>query len=172
TRSVIVRLEVFRMKGLPWVESPEAPEGCQVFSWRDWRPEERRRIEEDIIRGLIPTRLTPFQEERLIEPEISLGVRCRGEVAGWIVVHRVKPDTTQVGALFVRPEYRGLGLGRLMSGTSMNRQIKARLPHRILMVEIENEEMLHIQRRHNQPGLVHTAEFRQARKDLRGPGRG
>jgi len=48
-------------------------------------------------------------EEKIIEYTNSLGLRYKKEVIGWMITHRIAPDTIRYTSLYVDPEYQYKG---------------------------------------------------------------
>lgn len=89
-----------------WLDRiPEKLKNFTVFPWRMLRPEEKESLKKQIYQHRVPAEISPFKEEKLIEPLNSLGLRYRGEVVGWIITHRLSRDTIRYTALYIHHEY-------------------------------------------------------------------
>jgi ribosomal protein S18 acetylase RimI-like enzyme len=103
---------------------PEVPPDYTFFPWRDLTQEDRAAI---AAREAQPGgwysadaaqagTTSPFINEIFFDLECSLGVRCQGEVIGWMLVSRVDSVEAHFNTLFVSPDHRGyhLGVGLVM----------------------------------------------------------
>lgn len=113
--------------------------------------------------------LTPFQEEPRLEPAVSVGLRWEGEVAGWLIVHRVAFDTVQYSAFFLRPDLRGRGLGLALLREAVRRRLAdPAVRFAILAVDARNARMLRLVDGPLRPFLPRRSELRVSRKALAG----
>lgn len=82
----------------PFLKKSLLPPSCEVFLWKDLAPAEKEFIrEKQKHTPWYPEILSPFSNETEIEYLNSLGLRYRGEIAGWVITHRIsrKPYATQ-----------------------------------------------------------------------------
>lgn len=86
----------------PWL-SQEYPlsDDFQLFPWKDLQPKEREKLLYRAEQLEILGDISPFREEKLIEPLNSLGLRYQNEVIGWMITHREAPDTIHYFALYI-----------------------------------------------------------------------
>lgn len=170
TRMVLARGETGFARGLLRTAAPELPPEAELFTWDELSPGERDRIVVQQRRDpWYPEILTPFQEEPRLEPTISVGLRWRGEVAGWMVCHRVAFDTLQYSAFFLREDLRGRGLGWALLREAVRRRLAdPDLRYAILAVDARNNRMLDLVRGRLEPYLARTSELRVSRKRLDG----
>jgi GNAT superfamily N-acetyltransferase len=85
------------------------PPGYEIFLWSELTAEEREAIVQRQAAGpWYPEELSPFREEEIMEPINSLGLRYQGEVVGWMVNHRIGPETIRYTPLFVSQEARSV----------------------------------------------------------------
>lgn len=168
TRLVLARGETGFARHLLRNPAPELPEGARIFAWEELSTAERDRIlERQHQDPWFPEILTPFQEEPRLEPTISVGLRWRGEVAGWMICHRVAFDTLQYSAFFVREDLRGRNLGWALLREAVRRRLAdPDLRYAILAVDARNHRMLALVRGRFRPYLARTSELRVSRKRL------
>jgi ribosomal protein S18 acetylase RimI-like enzyme len=169
TRMVLARGETGFARRLLHRPAPELPDGAKIFAWEDLTAGERggvlARQSED---PWYPEILTPFQEVPRIEPTISVGLRWRGEVAGWMIAHRVAFDTLQYSAFFVREDLRELGLGWALLREAVRRRLAdPDVRHTILAVDARNRRVRQWVEESFRPYLASTSELRVSRKRLR-----
>jgi len=169
-RLVLARGETATARALVRQAAPELPAEAELFGWGELAGAERRAIlgrqAED---PWYPEVLTPFQEEPRLEPAVSVGLRWAGEVAGWLVVHRVAFDTVQYSAFFLRPDLRGRGLGRALLREAVRRRLAdPAVRYAILAVDARNQGMLRLVDGPLRPFLPRRSELRVSRKALAG----
>jgi GNAT superfamily N-acetyltransferase len=85
------------------------PAGCEQFFWRNISSEDKEKLEKLIEQGAIPSRISPFVKDGWIDKNSSIGLRCDGEIIGWMINHRIKPDTVEFRSFFIFREYYSLG---------------------------------------------------------------
>lgn len=102
-------------ENVPWLNTPfKKPANFEYFMWKDLKPEERESI---VIKEKTENwfkenpGFSPFIKESDIEYSNSLGVRYEGQVIGWMITHRIFPDTIQYWCLFVDPRFQSTGIG-------------------------------------------------------------
>ncbi|MBI9075515.1 MAG: TIGR03032 family protein [Desulfatibacillum sp.] len=151
----------------PWLNTPFPHHLCEVFDWSLLTSGERSAIEQRIgnEKGF-PLELSPFQEESMIEPLTSLGIRYKGEVAGWSVTHRVAPDTIQYTAAYLREDLRGLGVSLPLAAESARRRIASGVPKAIFMIDARNHAALKFFDKNLRPYMESIAEARMVHKLL------
>jgi GNAT superfamily N-acetyltransferase len=170
TRLVLARGESGFARRFLRAPAPELPPEAELFTWDDLPEAERDRIlarqRED---PWYPEILTPFQEEPRLEPTVSVGLRWRGEVAGWMICHRVAFDTLQYSALFLRDDLRGSGLGRALLRDAVRRRLAdPDIRHAILAVDASNTPVRAWLEQAAPRYLAGTSELRVSRKRLAG----
>ncbi|MDH6061501.1 GNAT family N-acetyltransferase [Chrysosporum bergii ANA360D] len=101
------------IKDLPLLKiERKMPPDYQIFPWLEITADERKKIIANAENSPWNSLgLNPFVEEDIIEPIGSLGLRYKGEVVGWMVTHRVTPDTIRYTSLFVNENLQTLGRG-------------------------------------------------------------
>lgn len=170
TRMVLARGETGFARRFLRSPAPDLPEEAEIFTWEELTQAERdgilARQRED---PWYPEMLTPFQEEARLEPTVSVGLRWRGEVAGWMICHRVAFDTIQYSALVVRDDLRGHRLGRALLREAVRRRVAdPDVRHAILAVDARNRPVRAWLEKDAQRYLAGTSELRVSRKRLEG----
>jgi GNAT superfamily N-acetyltransferase len=80
-------------------------EGFELEKWIDITEADREKIARtQAEQAWIPEDLVPFQYEENLEPLNSFAIRYHGEVAGWMITHRVRPDTIRYTCSFIRED--------------------------------------------------------------------
>lgn len=88
---------------------PLLPHAYEIFRWEEIKPQEIKQIENWINQNKSLENVSPFRGKLPYEPLNSLGLRHKGEIAGWMITHRVEPKIIRYSALYTHPEIRGLG---------------------------------------------------------------
>lgn len=148
-------------------EPPALPAGCEIFPWSELRADEREGIlARQAEARWYPDVLTPFQEAPRLEPRVSLGLRQGGEVAGWIIAHRVSDDTLQYSTLFVSPELQRLGVGLALMVEARRRRMATDYEFAIFAVDPRNRRMLELVASRLAPVVVGTNQMLVSGKRL------
>jgi GNAT superfamily N-acetyltransferase len=147
---------------------PTLSGGLELFSWSELGPDEEQAILARQEReGWYPQALSPFQVAPRIEAEISVGLRAHGEVAGWMIVHRLSHDTVQYSALFVRDDLRGTGAARALVAEAIRKRLQVpAIRHGVFLVDARNEAMLRFAEGPLRPLLAKVSELKAAKKVL------
>lgn len=116
---------------MDWVHKKwQIPKDFEIFKWKDLTEEERNYIQEKgKNENWYPSNLSPFWDEATIEYFNSLGLRYRGgRVVGWIMTHRIMPDTILYTPLFVDPTLKSASLGLILLAESMRMHLALPYP--------------------------------------------
>jgi GNAT superfamily N-acetyltransferase len=91
----------------PWLSKPyQLPPDFRLFPWKELRPNERKKLLHWHEQQRFPQLISPFgPDEALIEPLNSLGLRYKDEVVGWMITHRLAPDTIRFSALYIEKPF-------------------------------------------------------------------
>jgi uncharacterized protein (TIGR03032 family) len=145
-KTVVFKIDIQDLAGAPWLEQSqtfEFPAGFTIFPWIELTLGERNEIiKRQEEQPWFPPEVTPFQEEDILEPLTSLGLRYQGQVVGWMITHRTGTDIIQYTSLFISPEFLRKGLARALMAESMKLQIAAGVPDFVWMVDVRNEPMM------------------------------
>lgn len=154
----------------PWLNhlsQYQLPSDLEIFLWKDLTQGEREQIlKRQKEQRWYPEILSPFHPDPRLETINSLGLRYGGEVVGWMINHRVAEDTIRYSILFVAKEFQRSGKAMLLLAESIRLQLESAVPFGKFAVQIENQSMLRIVRRHLTPYLTGQTESRFAKKDL------
>lgn len=160
------RFSIDRIMEMPWIRLKPGP-AHEVIPWQDVTQRQR-----DEIKAWpdFPSALSPFSELALQELRVStaLRVRATGKIIGWMVTHRVLPDTIRYSSLYVRPDEPVLGRGLPLLAAAISRQGEARheLLHALAGVAVSNEAMSSTLLRRLGPYSEGIATSFEARKEL------
>jgi GNAT superfamily N-acetyltransferase len=138
----------------PFLTRYTCPQKFTIFPWSELTDRERSKIEQKENGLNYPDELCPFRAGR-IEAPFSVGVRDRDEAIGWSIVEQLTPHCVSYSSLFVRPEYRSIGLGIHLLAASINRQnVDKSVPTGLFIVLQENTAMVKFMTRHLAPYLT------------------
>jgi GNAT superfamily N-acetyltransferase len=102
------------------------PPGYGIFLWSELTAEERETIVQRQAAGpWYPEELSPFREEEIVEPINSLGLRYQGKVVGWLVNHRIGPETIRYTPLFISEEARSVSAAFMLITEAIRLQDQA-----------------------------------------------
>lgn len=147
----------------PWLTRYPLPAALTMFPWLELTEADRAELQQLDI----PPALSPLADADRLEPLNSLGLREGDRLIGWIVTHRVAPDTIRYSTLFVRPAFRAKGRGILLLAAAIERQIASAIAQGTFAIAPEDAAMLRFVRRHLQPYLTGMSEVRTARLQWR-----
>jgi N-acetylglutamate synthase-like GNAT family acetyltransferase len=151
----------------PWLYKYSLPEDFTIFPWPDLTEAERTAIlEKQEKQAWYPDNLSPFVQEQEIEPLNSLGLRHQGQVVGWMVTHRIAPDTIRYTRLFVKQELQKMGRAIPLLAESIKLQCSTDIPYGIWTIQQDNLGMLNFMKRRMAPYLSSLQESRGVLKTL------
>lgn len=153
----------------PWMAQRDFPPDYEPFFWRTLTlPERQDLLDRQAREPWYPENLTPFWMEDTIEPVSSLGLRYRGEIAGWCISHRVNHDTIRYARLFVRRELQGMARAIPLLARSIYCHEGTEVDKAIFDVASHNAIMLRFVERRMKPYLLKMYWTMQSRKLLGG----
>lgn len=151
----------------PWLREYKLSSDFAIFPWQELTDEDREQLKtSQTEQPWYPEILSPFHQDPRLEPLNSLGLRYQEKVVGWIINHRVAADTIRYSILFVAPEIQRSGMGMVLLAESIRLQLDSLVPYGKFAVQIHNQPMLDIVRRHLSPYLIGQTESRSAKKNL------
>lgn len=110
-RTVTVRFSPQQALTTNWFGRLKFPgDDYQIIAWSDVTADEREALmREQEAEHWIPAGLEPWRHDRTgYEPISSVGLRKNGRLAGWVINHRVSPDTVRFTCSWMRDDMRGL----------------------------------------------------------------
>jgi len=106
-----------------WIRPHPLHPSFQLFRWCDLIERERdAMLEEQQRQPFYPASVSPFQEEEILYPESSIGLRQGDRIVGWIIAHRISPRTVRYANLFIRHEFRHSRLSLVLITEAIHRQ--------------------------------------------------
>jgi ribosomal protein S18 acetylase RimI-like enzyme len=153
----------------PFLNRYTFPQKFTIFPWSELTDLERSKIEQKENGLNYPDELCPFRSGRIEAPS-SIGVRDRDKVIGWSIVEQLSPNCVSYSSLFVKPEYRSIGLGLHLLVASINRQIADRsVTAGLFLVLQENTAMTKFMTRHLAPYLTEIKTYWKSSKLIQLP---
>ena len=147
----------------PWLDRRPLPASFSLVPWSDLTVADRQALQHLNA----PQSLSPFNQDPQIETLNSLGLRHRGNVVGWLLTHRVAPDTIRYSTLYVAEPFQSLGRGVSLIAEGIHRQIVSSVPYCRGAVAVDNPKMLRFVDRRLRPYLSWIGESRQSIADFR-----
>lgn len=127
----------------PWLrEDYKLPPSFTEFSWADLTQPEQQKLAFQLEHRVFSYGVSPLIEDA--EMLNSLGLRYKGEVVGWMITKREKPDTIRYMALYIQKEFHGLGPAMKLLCDSILLQCKAGILYGVVEINIENSHPLWI----------------------------
>ena len=143
----------------PWVSRYRFHAPYSVFAWPELTASERNRLLQLGVEGWYPPLLSPFHRpDDAWDPQSSIGLRCNGEVVGWCLTVREKPEQMLVDILFVDPSLQRVGRGFMLVGEVIRRYCQSGGDYAYWRVNPDNEAMLRWSRRAFQNALADEYE--------------
>ena len=171
TRPFMIRC-IFRRETFPreWIpKSPNYPSAFQEFFWRDLTEADRKKLKIMQAQKIFPPTVSPFINENQIEFLNSLGLRHEGEIVGWMINHRVDPDTIRYSCFFIQRPYRNLGYSIKLLIDSIDLHLQSTVPFGMLelpLLQVNKAWIQFIQRR-LVPYATSVTHINQAWKTIR-----
>jgi GNAT superfamily N-acetyltransferase len=158
-----------KIQTAPWLKLDTiADPDYEMFPWVNLTLQERREILSRQERSpWYPDILSPFKEEAILEPLNSLGLRYRDRVVGWMITHRVTPDTVRYTSLFVQQELQSLGRAIPMLAAAIKLHIEHWKGYQAMFtVAVDNTPMVKFVHRRLAPYLVSVRQSMESSKLL------
>lgn len=131
----------------PWLNKFPLPPIFEVFPWFE-------------AAGLP---LPPTAEDRPLEPLTSLGLRYRGEVIGWVLTHRVAPDTIRYTTWEMAQPFQKRGRGVSLLAEAIRRQVESNVPYLTGSVSSQHPRLWQFVGRHLMPYVTGFGEVRTSK---------
>jgi GNAT superfamily N-acetyltransferase len=159
----------------PWVKKEyHLPSSFTIFPWGKITKEERLEIEQKQKNEewITPSYHIPFAHEtKDLEALNSLGLRYKGQVVGWVLTHRIAPDTIRYTTMFVRQDLQKMARGIALVVKAIQLQSQAfsqgvNVPKAIWVVADTNMAMVGFVKKHMEHYLVSLQENKSSVKLL------
>lgn len=169
-RMLVCKGEMEKGIQAPWLKQySQLPAAYTIFPWREITTQERQAIErQQATQPWIPEDLIPFKYDKQIEPLNSLGLRYQGQVVGWLISHRIFPDTIRYTCAFCRPDIQKKGRMITLFYEAAKLQLNAKIPHFIWTTPMNHQSMVAFVKYRCLPYLTSIQETRIISKLLLG----
>lgn len=127
-----------RLFNPPWFNRPIGfSKEFQEFSWNQLTDKEKEILRYQAKQWTFPPAVSPLIQEETIEPLNSLGLRYQNEVIGWMITHRIDPQTISYTSLYIHREYHLQGHAIQLLVNSIRKQQHSSIPYALFKVNIE-----------------------------------
>ena len=99
-----------------------------------------------------------------MEPLNSLGLRYQGEVVGWLISHRIAPDTIRYTCSFTRQDLQKFGRHLGLMSEAIKLQYEAKIPYIIWTIPIHHRAMVEFTKKRISPYLIYLREIKESHK--------
>lgn len=155
-----------RILNAPWIKMYEnLPPSFSIFPWCELTDEERFEIQQQQSAPWFPEDLDPFRNEEGMEPLTSFGLRYHGKVVGWLITHRIYPDTIRYTCDWVREDLQKTGCLLALQIKAHKRQAIANIPKAIWTVPLHHSNMVRFEE-YEKEYLTSMAQTRGSYKNL------
>jgi GNAT superfamily N-acetyltransferase len=167
-RMLVCKGQIETVIEAPWMKKySRLPSSYRIFPWLEITQEERQAIQQQQeAQPWIPENLIPFKCEENLEPLNSLGLRYQGQVVGWVINHRISPDTIRYTSAFVREDLQKMGRVISLFYEAGKRQVEAKIPNVIWATPVSHKSMVAFIKNHWVPYLNFVEETRGSFKLL------
>lgn len=167
-RMLVCRSTTDKIANAPWMQRQTLPSAYQIFPWQEITPAECLAIQQtQATSPWIPKDLYPFQLEENLETLNSLGLRYQGQVVGWMITHRLAPDTIRYSFGFIRQDLQKMGRLIFLIANAVQLQINAEtIPNMICAVSCDRAPMMQFVSKHMAPYLTTIEQTRGCYKLL------
>ena len=148
------RLVIFRFdrRSLlsPWMRRMQIRPPYEVVGWSEVREADLQKVRTLALASGIPDYLLPFEPDNAPQSAVSVLLRYENELVGWLVGHRVAPDTARYTKLFIEEKFHGstfAGMGLIAEAIRRQALELGYYSYAICGVRADNERMLRLLRR-------------------------
>jgi GNAT superfamily N-acetyltransferase len=166
-RMIVCKSTTDKIADAPWMQKSTLPAAYTVFPWVEITAEERLAIaQQQAAEPWIPPQLIPFDSEQDLEPLNSIGLRYQGQVVGWVITHRLAPDTIRYTCSFVRQDLQKMGRIIPLYVKAIKLQAKAGIPNGIWTVPFIYTSMVSFVQKRMAPYMISIEESKTSWKSL------
>ena len=166
-RTIVCKSTTDKIANAPWMQKSTLPAAYTVFPWVEITAEERVAIaQQQAAEPWIPPQLIPFVSEQDLEPLNSIGLRYQGQVVGWVITHRLAPDTIRYTCSFVRQDLQKMGRIIPLYVRAIKLQEKAGIPNGIWTVPFIYTSMVNFVQKRMAPYMISIEESKTSLKSL------
>ena len=159
TQFVLLQSSAERLAGMDWHTRYPLKTPYELFPWMEATAADMASARAS---GASAELLPPATAAGL-EPSVSLGLRHRGALVGWLIAHRVDATTVRYSSLYVAPAHRWRGQGLALIAEGLQRQQQAGIPRAKAAIQVGNDAFMRVFQRHLQPYLLSVGDARASR---------
>lgn len=127
-RMLVCKTTIDRIVDAPWMQKGSLPSAYTIVPWAEITSPERHAIAQTQAENpWIPSDLVPFDHEENLEPLNSVALRYHDQVVGWVITHRLAPDTIRYTCSFVRRDLQKMGRIIPLYVHAIQKQIDAKI---------------------------------------------
>jgi len=163
TDFVLLQSSAERLAGTGWNTRFPIAAPYALFAWADATAAD---LAAALSLGAPPELLPPPPHAAGLEPAVSLGLRWRGALVGWLIAHRVDARTVRYSSLYVAPAHRSRARGPALAAEGFARQRTAGIPQAKAAVQVGNAAAWPTFERRMQAYFPVVGQARSARVEL------
>lgn len=167
-RSLICKAHAETVLQAPWMQKySRLSSDYSICSWLEVTPQEKQFIQQQQAEiEWIPSNLVPFKHEENLESLNSLALRYQGQIVGWLINHRLAPDTIRYTCSFVRQDLQKMGRIISLYAEAAKRQVEADIAYGIWVTPLFHEPMVKFIKNRLAPHMIYLRETRLTYKLL------
>ncbi|MGE5236820.1 MAG: GNAT family N-acetyltransferase [Acidobacteriota bacterium] len=167
-RTLSVRFTVEEAESFPWLHRYPLRDGCEIFPWAELTDGERAALRmSQQATGWIKPDLVPWQyDANGFESVTSVGMRCAGEVVGWVINHQTAPTTLRFTCAYIRKDLGRRGRIMPLFSASIGRLRQGGFTECTFVTPMRHQTMIAFIRRWMAPWVGFLEETRGSERDL------
>lgn len=168
SRMLVCKSTTEKIASAPWLQKFKLTSSYTILPWEELVPDCKQKIllqQEE--KPWYPNSLDPFKNhEARLEPLNSLCLLYHGDVVGWMITHRLNPETIRYTSLFVRKDLQKIGRAIPLLVEAIRRQVNSDIFNGIWSIERDNLPMINFVKRRFTPYLTSLSETKGTQKSL------
>jgi GNAT superfamily N-acetyltransferase len=166
-RMLICKTTTDDMTNAPWMKLSRMPAAYEIFPWMEITSQERVALKkQQEEKRWMASDAIPFDYEQDLEPINSIGLRYKGEVVGWLITHRIAPDTIRYTCSYVRPDIQKMGRIIPLYIRATQLQMEAGISRGTWTVSLMHTSMIAFVKKHMGPYLISLEQSMESSKLL------
>lgn len=167
SRMLVCKSTTAKIATAPWLHRYKLASAYTLLPWVDLVPRHKQKIfQQQQQQEWYPESLNPFNNSNLLEPLNSFCLFYHKDVVGWMITHRINPNTIRYTSLFVRKDLQKMGRAIPMLAEAIRRQVDSDVVNGIWTVAQENDRMTEFVKRRLSPYLTSLTETKGSQKLL------
>ncbi len=167
SRMLVCKSTTDKIATAPWLQKYKLASAYTLLPWVDLVPRHRQKIyQQQQEQEWYPETLNPFNNANQLEPLNSLCLLYHGDVIGWMITHRINPDTIRYTSLFIRQDLQKVGRAIPILANAIKRQVDSDIVNGIWTVAMDNDPMVQFVKRRLSPYLTSLTESKGRQKSL------